>query len=132
MPIATGTFEVNMAPQAGSPAEGTDAIARFVLDKSYAGDLTATGRGQMLASRTAVDGSAGYVAIEHIEGKLAGHEGGFVIQHFGIMDRGSPTLHVPIIPDSGTGNLAGISGELTIDIEEDGSHSYTLTYELPV
>lgn len=120
-----------MEPLAGAPAEGGDAVVRFVLDKSYTGDLTAVGRGQMLASRTAIDGSAGYVAIEHIAGALAGHEGGFVVMHFGIMDRGAPTLQVPIIPDSGTAGLAGISGELAIDVEEDGTHSYTLTYQLP-
>lgn len=131
MPVATGTFEVKMEPQAGTAAEGADVISRFVLDKSYAGGLTAIGRGQMLAARTAIDGSAGYVALEQVAGTLDGLAGSFIVQHFGIMDRGAPTLQVPIIPDSGTAGLTGISGELAIDVADDGTHSYTLNYELP-
>jgi hypothetical protein len=114
-----------------SDAEGASFITRFVLLKSYTGDLKATGRGQMLASTTAIEGSAGYVAIEHVEGTLAGSEGSFVIQHFGVMNRGTPNLRVTIIPDSGTGDLAGISGKLAIDIDQQGVHKYTLTYEMP-
>ncbi len=130
MAVATGIFEVAMEPTEVSAAEGADVVARFVLAKSYTGDLKAKGRGQMLAATTARDGSAGYVAIEHIEGTLAGVDGSFAIQHFGIMNRSTPTLQVLIIPDSGTGELVGISGELAINIDERGTHSYKLTYEL--
>ena len=131
MPVAKGTFVVTLVPRTVSAAEGADVVARLALDKSYTGDLTARGRGQMLASRTGTDGSAGYVAVEVVEGAMAGLEGSFVIQHFGIMNRGKPSLQVPIIPDSGTAGFAGIRGELTIDIDEDGTHAYTLTYDVP-
>lgn len=129
MAIARGTFDVTMVPTEGPAAEGADVVTRFVLDKTYSGDLIGTGRGQMLASTTGTEGSAGYVAIEEIRGVLGGTDGGFVVQHFGIMDRGAATLQVPIIPDSGGGGLLGIRGELTIDVD-DGTHTYTLTYAL--
>lgn len=129
MDIAKGTFEISLGPTDTAPAEGGGVIDRFVLDKAYTGDLAAHGRGQMLASTTATDGSAGYVAMEHIEGSLAGMHGGFVVQHVGIMDRGDPNLRVQIIPDSGTGGLVGIVGTLEIEVADDGTHSYTLSYE---
>ncbi|MGH1491824.1 MAG: DUF3224 domain-containing protein [Acidimicrobiales bacterium] len=131
MAIATGTFEVNMEPMGGSAAEGGDAVTRFALDKTYAGDLIGSAAGQMLASTTAVDGSAGYVAIERIVGSLGDASGSFVIQHFGLMNRGDPSLDIAIIPDSGTEGLTGISGQMSIDVDAEGNHVYQLDYQLP-
>ena len=72
-------------------------------------------------------GSAGYVAIEHITGKLKGLDGSFVMQHNGVMNRGVPQLAVTVVPDSGNGALMGISGKLNIIIA-DGKHSYDFEY----
>lgn len=130
MSVARGVFEVAMRPREVSEAEGGGAVSRFVLDKGYRGDLVASGRGQMLSTMTATDGSAGYVAMELVEGVLAGERGSFVLQHFGIMNRGEPTLQVTIVPDSGTDGFVGITGELAIDVDADGTHRYTLTYEM--
>ena len=102
----------------------------MLLDKKYHGELDATSQGQMLAAQTTAKGSAGYVAIELVRGTLAGKPGSFLLQHFGIMDRGKPSLTVSILPDSGTEELAGISGSLNIVIEA-GKHSYVLDYQLP-
>jgi hypothetical protein len=79
---------------------------------------------------TAVKGSAGYVAIEQVTGVLRGRRGTFFLQHRGVMDRGTPTLSVTVVPDSGTGELEGLSGTMTIDIA-GGEHSYTFDYALP-
>ena len=130
MAVAIGTFEVIITPRESTAEEGADAIARMALDKTFSGDLTGTGRGQMLASMTAVEGSAGYVALETVEAQLDGRQGSFVLQHFGLMARGEQSLKVTIVPDSGTGDLVGISGDLAIDIV-DGAHHYSLSYELP-
>ena len=130
MKTATGTFDVDLTPR--QPDEGSDntAINRMTLDKHFEGDLEADSKGQMLAHRTNVEGSAGYVAMEHVTGTLNGHSGSFVLQHSGIMDRGEPQLSVTVVPDSGTDELAGLTGKMMINIE-DGKHFYEFEYALP-
>lgn len=128
--VAKGTFTVSLKPQALSDiASGSD-IGRMSIDKVFSGDLVGTSRGEMLSAMSAVKGSAGYVAIERVSGTIDGRIGTFALQHSGIMNRGSPTLTVVVIPDSGTGGLSGLSGTLAIDIS-DGKHFYTLSYSLP-
>lgn len=122
---AKGEFEVKLIPQTDAPI-----IGRMLLDKKFHGDLEATSQGQMLAAQTTIKGSAGYVAIEQVKGTLAGKTGTFLLQHSGIMDRGKPSLTVLILPDSGTEELAEISGSMKIIIE-GGKHSYVLDYQLP-
>lgn len=127
--MASGPFEVKLAPQA--PATGEDlGIGRMTIDKRFHGDLEGTSQGQMLAAQSGVKGSAGYVAMERVSGKLHGREGTFVLQHSGTMDRGQPTLSVTVVPDSGTGALAGLSGRMTIDTG-GGKHAYAFDYSLP-
>lgn len=121
--IATGEFEVRLVPQVDTDFEA----GRSTLDKTYHGELTGSGRGQMLSVRTDVEGSAGYVAIEHVTATLAGRSGTFALQHSGTLNRGASTLTVSVVPDSGTGELSGISGEMAINISE-GKHYYQLTY----
>ena len=103
-------------------------LNRTVVSKEFSGDMAGTSEAQMVAAYTATPGSAGYVAIEHFTGSVGGRSGSFVLQHSGLMDRGDAALAVTIVPDSGTGELAGISG--TIEIDNDaGTHSYVLEYE---
>src|SRR5580700_12164265 len=109
---ATGTFEVKLIPQ---PDE---AVGRMTLDKEFHGDLEATSKGQMLAVRGDGKGSAGYVAMERVVGTLAGRTGSFALQHSGTMNRGVPEQSVTVVPDSGTGELVGISGKMTIRIAD--------------
>ena len=125
---ATGAFDVKMHPQPAEPAVGAT-IGRMVLDKKYHGPLDATGKGQMLAMRTAVDGSAGYVAMELVEGQLDGRGGSFVLQHSGTMNRGAALLVLAVVPDSGTGELTGLSGKMEI-INTGGKHSYRFDYNI--
>lgn len=124
-----GSFEVKLDPQPADAFADGASLGRLTIDKRYHGDLDATGRGQMLTGMGSVKGSAGYVAIERVEGTLAGRQGSFVIQHSGTMDRGTPSLAIHVVPDSGTGALAGMRGTMTIDIV-DGKHFYTLEYTL--
>jgi hypothetical protein len=99
------------------------------IDKQFHGDLEATSKGQMLSAVTAVKGSAGYVAIERVSGTLHGRSGTFVLQHSGTMTRGAPQQSVTVVPDSGTGQLVGLAGKMTINIT-DGKHSYEFEYSL--
>jgi hypothetical protein len=127
---AKGTFEVKMAPQPAQEGVGDASIGRMALDKQYSGDLEATAKGQMLAIRSAVEGSAGYVALERVSGELQGRRGEFALQHNGTMTRGAPQLTVTVVPDSGTGELQGLAGTLTIT-QTDGKHFYDIEYTLP-
>lgn len=126
---ASGTFEVKIVPQVPEENVGHPSIGRMSLDKEFSGDLQAVSKGQMLALRTAMEGSAGYVAIELVAGSLGGREGTFALQHYGIMRRGAPELVLTVIPDSGTGHLAGLDGRMRIIIA-NGTHSYEFDYSI--
>ena len=126
---ARGAFEVKLTPQPSDRQPDDPALGRMWLDKEFHGDLEATSRGQMLTAMTDVKGSAGYVAIERVSGTLRGSAGTFILEHTGTMTRGAPSLTITVVPDSGTGELAGLSGGMTITIT-DGKHSYELEYAL--
>ena len=131
MPQAIGTFEVRVVPQKPDSEVAESArLGRMSLDKTFNGDLEATSKGEMLSAMSEVKGSAGYVAMERVTGALHGRSGSFVLQHTGTMTRGEPQLSVMVVPDSGTGDLAGLTGNLTIRVE-DGKHSYEFDYSLP-
>ena len=130
MKHATGTFEVKLIPRtpmaAGTAEPG---VGRMTIDKQFKGDLEATSKGEMLTLMTEVKDSAGYVAMEQVIGTLQGRTGSFALQHSGTMTRGVPQLLVTVVPDSGTGELARISGTMTIDLS-GGKHSYTFDYTI--
>jgi hypothetical protein len=123
---AKGTFNVNLTPEPDGPSP---AVGRMIIDKKFSGDLEGTSEGQMLMASTAVQGSAGYVAIEKVTGRLKGKSGSFYLQHIGVMNRGVGELSVNVIPDSGTDELAGLKGKMNIIIT-DGAHSYEFDYML--
>ncbi len=127
---ASGLFEVKLSPQALGDANADVSLGRMLIDKSFSGDLVGTSKGEMLTAGTAVKGSAGYVAIERVSGTLGGRSGSFVLQHTGTMNRGVPQLSVSVVPDSGAGQLTGLSGQLEI-IMADGKHRYQFDYSLP-
>jgi hypothetical protein len=124
----SGPFDVKMIPQEDKTVDG---VTRMVLDKQYHGDLEGTGKGQMLTGGINANKSGAYVAIEKFTGTLHGRSGSFVLHHTGIMTRGTPDLTILVAPDSGTDQLAGISGKMTINIAADGKHSYDFEYTLP-
>jgi hypothetical protein len=127
---ASGTFDVKLTPLENDwPDEGTT-LGRMAIEKTFRGDLEGTSAGEMLSARTPVQGSGAYCAMERVSGTLHGRTGTFVLQHTGVMDRARPSLVVRIVPDSGTAELAGLSGTMTITITE-GRHAYDLDYSLP-
>ena len=130
MPRATGTFHVTMSPQPAESAVGDASIGRFGLLKRFEGGLRGEALGQMLATRSPVEGSAAYVALDRFEGELDGRHGGFSLVHRGLMDRGEPELEVLVVADSGSGALEGLRGRLDIRIEGK-AHFYDFDYTLP-
>lgn len=128
---ATGSFDVKMTPQKpDNPVEEAANIARMTGDKQWHGDLEGTSKVEMLSAGDPRN-SAVYVALERVTGTLKGRSGSFVLHHTGIMNRGNPTLTILVAPDSGTGQLTGITGKVTINIAPDGKHSYDFEYALP-
>ena len=127
MPTAQGTFTVK--PRVNAPAPSVPEIGRMLLDKQWSGDLAGQSVVEMLTFMTPTQGSAVYVAIEVVQATLGGKPGSFAFFHAGISERGEQRLTYEVIPDSGTGELAGLSGELRLEIV-DKVHYYTLVYAL--
>lgn len=125
-----GKFDVDVKPLNGytSGRHGIQ-LGRLSIDKQFFGDLKANSKGEMLSAMTPVKGSAGYVAIEQVNGTLEGKEGSFVLQHFGTMDEGKDRLILEVVPGSGTDQLTGLTGSMLIKIE-DGQHFYEFEYSL--
>ena len=126
---ASGTFEVKLTPRPWDDSGEAPPLGRLAIAKTFLGDLEATSLGQMLSAMSGVKGSAGYVAIERVSGSLHGKTGTFVLQHSGTMSRGTPELSVTVVPDSGTDQLAGLAGGMTINVEA-GKHSYDFDYTI--
>jgi hypothetical protein len=131
MTRAKGTFEVKVAPVAEKTFDGGTALGRYSLEKQLHGDVEGTTEGEMLTAGTATPGSAGYVAMERFEGSVEGRRGSFALQHLGWMAHGDQQLQIRIVPESGTGELAGIAGTMRVVVEKDGTHLYELDYTLP-
>jgi Protein of unknown function (DUF3224) len=125
---ARGTFDVKVTQQPQDDSAGGP-FGRLFLAKQFHGDLKATSKGQMLAALTAVEGSGAGVAFELVTGVLKGKQGSFILQHKGTMRKGVSAMSVTVVPDSGTDELAGIGGEVTI-IVEGGKHTYEFEYTL--
>jgi Protein of unknown function (DUF3224) len=127
---AKGTFDVKITPQTPDGKFEDASMGRMTIDKQFHGDLEGTSKGQMLTAMTETKGSAGYVAVERVTGTLNGRSGTFVLQHSATMTRGVPQLSVTVVPDSGTGQLLGLTGKMDIIINA-GKHSYDFEYTLP-
>lgn len=125
MEEARGRFDVEIKPASAPDA----AVARFTLDKRYHGEVEGVSTGEMLSYGSPASGNAGYVAIERVTGAVKGRRGGFALQQSGVMSDGRPVMAVTIVPGSGSGELTGIAGEMTID--QAASHAYVLRYRLP-
>lgn len=131
MTHASGTFDVTLKPAANDDHSDGGALGRMTVDKVYHGDLEGTAVGQMLSGMSPSEKTSGvYVALERVSATLKGRKGTFVMHHTGVMDRGKQSLTVTVVPDSGTDQLFGITGTMTIDIR-DGRHFYTFDYTLP-
>lgn len=129
MAHASGSFEVELGKLAFEGGSADSGLGRMSIDKHFHGDLEAHSLGQMLSAMSPVKGSAGYVAVERVTGVLAGKRGSFVLQHTGTMNRGTPSLTITVVPDTGTDELMGLSGRLEIKIE-GGKHFYEFEYSL--
>jgi Protein of unknown function (DUF3224) len=128
---AAGPFDVKVVPQKPDTQIARAAnLGRLTIDKRFHGDLEGISKGEMLATQTDVPGSAGYVALERVTATLKGRAGSFVLQHSATMSRGQPSSTITVVPDSGTGELRGISGKMSITVASDGGHSYEFEFTI--
>lgn len=125
---ATGSFDIRLAPLAAEDGPGPW-FGRMSIDKRFYGDIEGTSKGQMLSAHTAVKHSAGYVAFEQVTGTLLGKRGSFILQHMGMMNKGSAGQSILVVPDSGTEELTGIRGKMTVRVD-GGKHYYDFEYSL--
>lgn len=123
---AKGSFDVTITPQESA----SDApVARMLLYKEFHGDLEAIAHGEMMAAHEPLTGAGVYVAIDRVSGTLHGKAGSFIIAHRGIRNSEGQQLEIVIVAGSGTGQLAGITGTVGIEIV-DKKHFYSVEYEL--
>lgn len=128
---ATGPFDVKLQPLQPYNEDAGAQLGRMSIDKQFHGDLDAVSKGEMLSTRTpGPQGSGAYVAIERVTGTLHGRRGSFVLVHNATMTAGAPHLNIIVAPGSGTGELAGLSGRMKIEIAPGGKHSYEFEYAL--
>lgn len=126
----TGTFNITLKPMDFyTQGVGGVSFARMSIDKSFYGELEATSKGEMLSAMTSTEGSGSYVAIEQVIGSLSGKQGSFVLQHYGTMDKGKDRLVLEVVPNSGSGELSGLEGTMSINVE-NGQHFYEFEYVL--
>jgi len=128
---ATGTFEVKVKPLPEDVKVQGVAVGRMSIDKVWSGDIVGTSKGEMMTTGGEVKGSGGYVAVEVMDVSLKGRRGTFTLMHHATMKNNADfRMNIVVVPDSGTGDLAGLAGKLEIIIE-GAKHSYRLDYTLP-
>lgn len=127
---ARGGFDVNLTGRRLPEIYDEDQFNHMGIDKTFDGDIEARSRGEMLSIQSSVEGSAGYVAIEIVDGAVQGKSGSFVLQHSCFMNRGADEQTLKVVPDSGSGDLEGLSGTMRIDMSSSGEHTYTFDYML--
>ncbi|HEY1612736.1 MAG TPA: DUF3224 domain-containing protein [Rhizomicrobium sp.] len=127
---ATGTFDVKIAPETVAGKATDPDLGQMSIDKILHGDLEGTSLGSMLTAGSPARGSAAYVAIEKVTGTLKGRKGSFVLMHSATMAQGKGEMNVTVAPESGTGDLTGLTGKLAIRVE-GGKHHYDFDYTLP-
>lgn len=127
--VIKGKFEIKSTPLPPDEVLQSLGAMRMTFEKQFDGELKASSLVSMMGLMNKDLGSGAYVALEKVTGQLCGHTGSFCLQHSSSMNRGAPLQKISVVPDSGTDQLTGLRGEMTIDIV-DGQHFYTFDFEL--
>ncbi len=128
-----GGSRADAADNSATP-EGGPHLSAARVTKEYSGELEGTGQARLLMCRASLEGplrNAGYIVSEVVVGRLAGRVGSFVLHHWGVAPEASPPWTAGhVVPGSGTGELAGLTGTMEIRVDGDGTHTLTMDYEL--
>jgi hypothetical protein len=126
---ASGVFKItNWEPQTYDEADGAT-LGRVSVGKEFSGGVVGTSTAELLTVHDASGQPAVYVAVERVTGALDGRSGSFVLHHTVPGTAGEPIV-IRIVPNTGTGDLAGITGALTITGDVEGGHTYSISYDL--
>jgi hypothetical protein len=128
-PVANARFAIKSWDEKPY-SEGPDLpkLTRAAVTKTFSGDITGEGRVEYLMMYRP-DGSATFVGLERVVGKVAGKAGSFVLQRTGVFENGVAQESYVVIPGSGTGELRGLRGEGTTAVGHGMEHPLTLSYE---
>jgi hypothetical protein len=129
----TGTFEI--ASWDENPALETEdgsKVTRANVVRSFGGALEGEGTIEWLMAY-GDGGSAEFVGLEQVVGKLDGRPGTFVLQHVGTFDGETATADLLVVPGSGTGELTGVEGRGSFQagFGAEGERNISLDLELP-
>lgn len=113
-----------------SEGEGQPKMTRAAVVKTYMGDITGEGRVEYLMMYRG-DGTAAFVGLERIVGRLADRTGSFVLLRTGAFEDGLAKESYTVVSGSATGELSGLAGEGTSAVGPGMEHPFTLAYELP-
>jgi hypothetical protein len=110
-------------------APGLPKLTRASVSKTFSGTIEGEGRVEYLMMYRA-DGTASFVGLERIVGRVGGKAGSFVLQRTGTFENGQATESYSVVPGSATGELHGLRGAGTSAVGHGMEHPFELTYEL--
>jgi hypothetical protein len=129
MKRADATFENDTYEEEIYDEDEGATLGRTHITRTFQGDVEGKSTAELLTAQTE-KGSAAYVALDRISGRLDRREGSFVLLHHGTVSSQGADVAGSIVPGSGTGELRGLRGQGQIAVDEDGTHKLTLEYEL--
>jgi hypothetical protein len=112
-----------------SEGEDLPKLTRASVTKAYTGEIAGEGQVEYLMMYRG-DGSATFVGLERVVGRLAGRSGSFVLQRSGVFEDGQAKESYSVIPGSATGALHGLSGHGSSALGHGTDYPFTLNYEL--
>jgi hypothetical protein len=128
--IANARFAIkNWDEKPYSEGEHQPKLTRASVTKTYSGDIEGEGQVEYLMMYRS-DGSASFVGLERVAGRIGGKAGSFVLQRTGVFESGQAKESYAVIPGSATGDLLGLLGDGTSAVGHGMEHPFTLTYEL--
>ena len=112
-------------------SEGADQprLTRASVTKTYTGDIEGDGVVEYLMMYRS-DGSATFVGLERVVGRVGGRTGAFVLQRTGVFESGQAKESYFVVPGSATGELLGLAGDGLSSVGHGMEHPFTLSYEL--
>ena len=114
-----------------SYSEGQDLprLARASVTKTFTGDIEGEGQVEYLMMYRS-DGSAAFVGLERVTGRIGGMSGTFVLQRIGVFESGQAKESYSVVPGSATGELSGLHGDGSSAVGHGSEHPFTLDYDL--
>jgi hypothetical protein len=112
-------------------SEGADLpkLTRASVTKTFTGDIEGEGHVEYLMMYRS-DGSAMFVGLERIDGRIGDKTGSFVLQRTGAFEGGLAKETYSVVPGSATGDLRGLVGEGSSSVGHGMEHPFVLSYEL--